>query len=129
MKNACQKLNQSIKKYIRLLKTYSEVRCSQKLIFRQFVLARDFVVLAIERCAVIYSIWKKGMSEVMLKPYADSQAFTSFKKCDTHKLKFYGYLRKWTKKTFFPPRSKKNEICAACREFFIAAPFTPVPVC
>lgn len=39
--------------------TYVQLRCTQKLIFRQFVLARDLVVLAVEGCTVIYGIWKK----------------------------------------------------------------------
>lgn len=39
--------------------TYTQLRCAQKVIFRQFVLARDLVVLAVERCTVIYGIWRK----------------------------------------------------------------------
>lgn len=50
--------------------TYTELRCTQKLIFGQFVLARDLVVLAEEWCTVIYGFWRERTAWVMLKPYA-----------------------------------------------------------
>lgn len=38
--------------------TYTQLRCAQKVIFRQFVLAGDLVVLGVEGWAVIYGFWK-----------------------------------------------------------------------
>lgn len=58
--------------------TYAQLRGSQKVIFRQFVLARDLVALAVEGCTVIYGIWKlkkERIFSVMLKQYAASYVF------------------------------------------------------
>ena len=43
-------------------KTYIQLRGTQKVIFGQFVLARDPVVLAVEGWTVVYGIWKKKES-------------------------------------------------------------------